>query len=113
VGYTVPFVWIAAEANRAHVAAKKRMRLGLCKPMLANRYWLWVLFGVLECANSIAILFLYREVAITQVWPAWGDYLAGGLETAATGMLWLVFFAPAFYQRRVERAYSEAGSAVD
>jgi len=109
-GYTLPFAWIIAEAHHAHVAAKKRVHLGLCNPIVANRYGLWVLFGVLELANSIAIIFLYREYAITQAWPAWGDYLAGGLETAATGMLWLVFFSPAFYQRWVERAYSTAGS---
>jgi hypothetical protein len=106
VGYTVPFAWIAAEALGAYIAAKKRVRLGLCKPVVANRYGLWVLFGVLECANSIAVIFLYRAYAITQAWPAWGDYLAGGLETAATGTLWLVFFSPAFYQRWVERSSS-------
>jgi hypothetical protein len=81
--------------------------------MLANRYWLWVLFGALECTNSFALIFLYHEFALTQVWPGWGDYLAGGLETAATGMLWLVFFSPAFYQRWVERANTAAEAVGD
>jgi hypothetical protein len=110
VGYTVPFVWIVAEARGAHVAAKKRVRLGFCKPVVANRYWLWMLFGALECVNSFALIFLYHEYALTEVWPGWGDYCVSGLEAAATGALWLVFFSPAFYQRWVERADSAAGT---
>ena len=113
VGYTIPFAWIVAEAQLAHVAAGKRVRLGLCRPVDANRFWLWVLFGALECANSFALIFLYHTYALTQVWPGWGDYVVGGLETVATGMLWLVFFPPAFYRNWIDRLATIADAAEE
>jgi len=110
IGYTAPYVWITAEALIAYSAAKKRLRLKLCNPEVANRFLLWGLFGILATLGGIALIPLYAEYAATQVWPVWGDYVSGGLEAASTAVLWFVFFPPAFFRRWANRA---APAAVD
>ncbi len=104
IGYTVPYIWISAEALIAYRAARKRLRMGFCEPDVVNRFLLWALFGFLAALASILIVPLYLEFAATQVWADWGDYCAGGFEAAATAVLWLAFFPPAFYRRWVNRA---------
>jgi hypothetical protein len=99
IGYTAPYVWISVEALIAYRAARKRQRIGLCKPEDANRFLLWGLFGIFAALASIALIPLYLEYAATQMWPRWGDYTSGGLEAVATVVLWFVFFPPAFYRR--------------
>jgi hypothetical protein len=101
IGYTAPYVWIAAEAGIAYGAARKRLRLGFCDPESAHRFLLWALFGFFAGVSSITFIPLYLEFSATQVWPDWGDYLSGGLEAAATAVLWFVFFPPGFYRRWV------------
>jgi hypothetical protein len=104
VGYTAPYIWISTEALIAYSAARKRQRLGLCKPEVPIRFLLWALFGVLATLAGAALIPLYLEYATTQVWPRWGDYATGGLEAAGTVVIWFVFFPPAFFRRRVDRA---------
>jgi hypothetical protein len=104
IGYTAPYVWISAEALLAYSAARKRQRLGFCKPDVPNRYLLWALFGILATLAGISLIPLYLEYAATQVWPRWGDYASGGLEAAATVALWFAFFPPTFYRCWVNRA---------
>ena len=112
IGYTAPYIWISAEALIAYSAARKRQRVGLCKPEVPNRYLLWALFGILTTLAGIALIPLYLEYATTQVWPRWGDYTSGGLEAAATVALWFVFFPPAFYRRWVNRAAAAPSDAA-
>jgi hypothetical protein len=104
IGYTAPYIWICAEALIAYSSARKRLRMGFCEPDTVNQFLLWALFGFLASLASISLVPLYLEFAVTQVWPDWGDYFAGGLEAAATAVLWFVFFPPTFYQRWVNRA---------
>jgi len=115
VGYTVPYFWIATEAAIASGAAHKRVRLGIGEPLLANRFLLWALFGFLAGVAGVALVPLYIEFEVTGVWPAWGNYFVGGMEFAATAILWLAFFPPAAYRRWIERgaamSVSESASA--
>ena len=113
IGYTAPYTWISAEALIAYSAARKRQRVGLCKPETSNRFLLWALFGILAALAGIALIPLYLEFATTQVWPRWGDYASGGLEAAATVTLWFVFFPPAFYRCWVNRAAAPPSNAAN
>jgi len=112
IGYTAPYVWISAEALLAYSAARKRLRLGFCKPDVPNRYLLWALFGILATLAGISLIPLYLEYAATQVWPRWGDYASGGLEAAATVALWFAFFPPAFYRRWINRTAAAPADAT-
>ena len=114
VGYTVPYAWIGMEAALAYSAANKRARIGFAEPVLANRFLLWALFGLLTTMSSIALIPLYIEVEATGVWPAWGDYFVGGLEFSGMTALWLAFFPPKAYLRLIHRSdpVPDAGSAT-
>jgi hypothetical protein len=113
IGYTAPYIWISAEALIAYSAARKRQRVGLCKPETSNRFLLWAFFGIFATLAGIALIPLYLEYAATQVWPRWGDFTSGGLEAAATVVLWFVFFPPAFYRRWVNRAAATPSNAAN
>ena len=47
-GYTLPYVWLTAEAILAYRRARKRQRIGLANAMVTNRYLLWALYGTLS-----------------------------------------------------------------
>ncbi len=104
IGYTAPYVWMSTEALIAYRSARKRLKLGLCEPDVANRFMLWALFGFFAAIAGVALIPLYLEYASTQLWPDWGDYVSGGLEALSTAVLWFVFFPPAFYRRWINRA---------
>jgi hypothetical protein len=102
VGYTLPFCWLAMDTLLAYRSAKRRVRIGLIDPVLANRYLLWAFFAASQVAVSFALLLMYVEYAAVQTFTAWTDFAVGGLEMCSVGTLWLVFFAPAFYRRWLE-----------
>jgi len=113
LGYTVPYVWITAEALIAYSAAKKRLALGFCEPDVPHRYLLWGLFGLFAGLAGIAIVPLYIDYARTETWPRWGDFASGGLEAAGTLMVWLAFFPPAWYRRLIYRSAASRAKAAD
>ncbi len=104
VGYTLPFGWAGAEAFVQFGYARRRVRLGLCEPLVCNRYLLWALFGVMQVCLCLVILPQYYEYETTNQFGATWDTLYGGAGVVSLVMIWLVFFPPAFYQRWVERA---------
>ncbi len=103
VGCTAPFTWICIESTLAYGAARKRAQVGLCAALVANRFLLLAGFGAFETLGSVALIFLYREYAATQVWPDWGDHLVGACPAIAAALIWFVFFPPAFYRRWLRR----------
>jgi hypothetical protein len=108
IGYSAPYVWITAEALLAYRAARRRARIGMCEAEIVNRFLLWALFGTLAALGGVLAVPLCHDYLATGYWPEWGDYTVGGVETASTVMLWLVFFPPAFYRRWVARAAQPA-----
>ena len=99
VGYTLPFGWAGSEAFAQYRQARRRVRLGLCEPLVCNRYLLWALFGTLQVCLCLVLLPQYSEFETTNQFTATWDALYGAVEIASLVMIWLVFFAPAFYQR--------------
>ncbi len=104
VGRAAPLAWMAAEGLAQYVKARQRRQLGLCAPQVCNRYLLWGLAGALWVTLE------FVEVADYIVYQSTGQYsdslfvLVGWLEAVPGGIIWLVFFPPAFYRRWVERA---------
>jgi len=102
IGYTIPCVWMSIESYLSHASAKKRVRMGLCSPIVANRFLLFAGFG--SC-QSVACL-------IDLLW-AWGRGVAGADSAYLVGLLaatectsivflWLAFFPPRFYRRWID-----------
>ncbi len=103
-GTSVPLGWMGAEGFAQFGKARQRLRLGLCEPMVCNRYLLWGLAGafwlILEFAD-VADYILYESTG------QWSDLMwiaVGALEVIPGVLIGLVFFPPTAYRRWIERA---------
>ena len=108
VGYTLPFGWAGAEAFVQYRQARRRMPLGLCDPLVCNRYLLWALFALLQISLNLILLPQYYEYETTNQFGALWDGLYGAFGVVALLMIWLVFFPPAFYRRWIDGVTSVA-----
>jgi len=113
IGYTIPCVWMYVESHMSHASAQRRVHMGLCSPIVANRY---LLFAGFSFCQSVACL-------IDFLW-AWGRGVAGpdsayllGLlaatEFSSVVFLWLAFFPPRSYRRWIDRLTELDGAAKD
>jgi hypothetical protein len=98
-GYVYPFAWASVEAFLLYSKARRRVSLGLCEPLVCNRFLLWGLFGVLQVSASAVLFPLYAHYETENRFAAIWDAMYGGFLTGSLLMVWLVFFAPAFYKR--------------
>ncbi len=98
VGYTVPCVWMCAEGALAHAGAKRRVRIGLCDPSVANRYLLLACFALFQTSASAAELGWASKNGTEETISSISHGLLGGSEIASMVALWLAFFPPAFYR---------------
>ncbi len=99
VGFTLPFGWAGSETFAQYGRARRRVRMGLCDPLVCNRYLLWALFGTLQVCLCLVLIPQYSEFETTNQFTATWDAIYGTIEIASLVMIWLVFFPPAFYQR--------------
>jgi hypothetical protein len=83
--------------------ARKRVRLGLCEPIVANRYLLLALFGGFQCLACLADLLFAADISGNQAVSLFSDALLGGSEIASVAVLWLAFFPPPFYSDWITR----------
>ncbi len=113
VGRAAPLAWMAAEGLSQYVKARQRRQLGLCAPQICNRYLLWGLAGALWVILELV------EVADYIVYQSTGQYsdslfvLVGWLEAVPGGIIWLVFFPPAFYRNWINNRTSVADVAEE
>jgi hypothetical protein len=96
-GYTAPCVWLGCEALLYRQSATKRARIGICSPIVANRYLLIALFGAFQLFACVTDLALANELDGNQTISLITDALLGGAEIASVAVLWLAFFPPHFY----------------
>jgi hypothetical protein len=104
VGYCVPVTWTAVEAMREHLQARRRVRLGLCEPLVCNRMLLWAIFGALQLASNLISLGQYAEYEREGVFTAGWDALYSAVSISALLMMWIAFFPPAAYRRWIDGA---------
>jgi hypothetical protein len=102
VGYTVPCFWICCEGALSHASAKKRVRIGLCDPIVANRYLLFAGFGFFQVAACAADLSGAYANSAAGVASSFANGLLGATEIASIAVLWLAFFPPLVYRRWIE-----------
>jgi len=102
-GYTVPCVWMCVESLLSRQGARKRVRLGLCEPIVANRYLLLALFGCFQSLACLADLSFAADISSNQAVSLISDVLLGSSEIASVAVLWLAFFPPPFYVNWITR----------
>ena len=98
-GDAVAMIWIAAEGLLNYRKARQRLRLGLCEPLVCNRYLLWGLAGAVWIVYDLALIAQYIDFEVTQQWSPSLDALVSSLGASAVAVIWFVFFPPAFYRR--------------
>lgn len=101
--YTIPCAWIVWEAMYLRRGAKRRARIGLCPPVVANRYLLLILFGSFQLLACFADLAWAVDLGSSQTVSTTSDLLLGFAEIASVAMLWLAFFSPRFFTDWVGR----------
>jgi hypothetical protein len=102
-GYTTPCVWMGWEAMLSRKGARKRARIGLCDPVVANRYLLLALFGGFQSLACLADLSYAADVSDSQQASLISEVLLGSTEIASVAVLWLAFFPPRFYADWITR----------
>jgi hypothetical protein len=106
-GRIAVYTWAAAESFAEWAAARRRVRLGLADPLVANRLLLWgVGTGcVLALWIHSGLTMLRGQTDATASYPL---IAVLGITCAATS--WLAFFPPAFYRRRFAAPEGPAGA---
>jgi hypothetical protein len=106
VGYTGVFTWLSIETFSAYSSSKRRRLLGLCGPMVCNRYLLMGLGAAFWIAVSFAVAADNVVHAITGSWIPALDYSLGVFEFISLAMFWLAFLPPATYRSWIESTSS-------
>jgi len=111
LGRLAAWAWVAGEAIVYWIKQRRRLALGLADPIVANRFLLWGVWGVvvtvLAFADPLARLWYWAATGTSTVWvPAVGRPiiqvtvpLACGLSFASAVLMVLIFFPSAGYKR--------------
>ncbi len=75
--------------------------------MVSNRFLLWGLSGALWSILEIVDTAQYVVYEATGEWAAALNLPGAWLEAVPGGMVWLIFFPPAFYRRWLSRRVPE------
>jgi len=111
VGYTTPYFWAGAESLIQHRQARRRMGLGLCDPLVCNRFLLWGLFGTAAVIVSLMNVLQYAAYERESVFNATWDTLTGAGEILSIALIWLVFFPPVPYRQWITGIATRANAA--
>jgi hypothetical protein len=99
----IPLAWGTYESLRYWELLRKRVRLGLADPLVADRMRLWSIAELSACvinvSTTVAALFGIDFAVATL-----GAFVIAPLGLLAAASMWLAFLPPAAYLRRVSRA---------
>jgi hypothetical protein len=110
VGLLVPFVWMGLAAFAQFGRAREQARLGLCNPLLSNRFLLLSLFGLLQVCGFFAWAVLYIIFESQRLWTAEMDVLYALTDILSILTIWLAFFPPAPYRRWIGSQQATEGA---
>jgi hypothetical protein len=99
----VSFGWGSWEPLRYYAKLRRRMRLGLADPVAANRILLW---GIASGCIAIQVPVVLVSMALSggdQIAP-WALAFFGVLSCLAAAAIWLAFFPPGSYLKRIAAA---------
>jgi hypothetical protein len=104
------FAWTAVEALRYHAKLRRRLALGLADPRMVDRFRLW---AVTNCALCLGFaVFLWGLLASGNPAESALVLVATSAVAVVGGLsMWLAFFPPAAWQRRVAARSESARGA--
>jgi hypothetical protein len=94
-------IWIGVEGFNHYGTSKARVRLGLCEPIVSHRFLLWGIAGICWTLLDFVVIGQYIDYWATQTWSGPLDIAVGLLEIVALTALWIAYFTPATYLRRM------------
>jgi hypothetical protein len=100
------YAWTAYEGLRCWLQARKRMKLGLAEPLVANRFLLW------GCVGLASLLSVAPSLMITLGGGDGTRHAAARLSTAIGGLLASLALQLAFLPTERYRRWVEARSAA-
>jgi hypothetical protein len=112
-GDAATMIWIAIEGLQNYRKARQRLRLGLCEPLVCNRYLLWGLSGAIWILYDLALIAQYIDFELTQLWSPTLDILVSFLGASAVAVIWFVFFPPTFYRNWIDNFAAVADVAEE
>jgi len=107
-GEIAPALWVSVEGFRQHRSATKRARFGLADPIVANRFFIWGVFGIAQAGTMLVLIPMNIEYELHGTFSTWADSAMSACETLSIAMVWLAFFPPAMYRRWVEQSVRAA-----
>jgi hypothetical protein len=114
LGATCAYLWMGWEGTDQYRKARRRRQLGLCTPLVCNRYLMWGLTGWVWTGCTVAITAQTLAYDFTGIWFPALDYSVTAFELVPAALVWLIFHPPRFYrhwiQRGVPAAPIEAGT---
>ena len=109
------YAWSFGEALRYWSMMQKRVGLGLADPIVSNRFGLWsiwmggltLMLGIVLVLRLLGLIFGLQpsmmSILLPQVLPLLRLLLASVALVTGTAV-WLTFFPPRFYARRLQRS---------
>ena len=107
-GFTYPFAWAATEAFIRHGQARRRASIGLCDPLLCNRFLLWALFGAFQVVAYVTLFPNYTALEFNDGFTAFWDQVYSVFLLASIAAIWLAFAPPSFYKRWISGSTATA-----
>lgn len=105
-GRLLLYAWATWESLRQYALARRRVRIGLTEPLIANRFLLW---GVAtSAALGIWLHALWSELAHRSADPIESYLVITALGTTCALAIWLAFFPPRAYRALFERTVLSA-----
>jgi hypothetical protein len=108
LGMCLPLAWVSVEGLLEHARARRRTALGLCEPIVSNRFLLWGLVGLCMLSSNFALIPQYIEYEQEAQFSGAMDALVGSFEISTIGLIALTFFPPRWYRRWVENGSAPA-----
>lgn len=105
---TVIYVWATTESSLYYLKLRRRQRLGLAEPLLAQRFLLW---GI--GTGAVALIWVYQALTTLLMSPEWLDSAANFAPISLLGFvcavsIWFAFFPPSGYAQRFSSPTQEA-----
>jgi hypothetical protein len=109
--YIAAAAWVMVEPLRYHGVMRRRLRLGLADPLVANRFVLWGSGSVCRFAMLVtgAVPPALFERIPSELWPnvAWLTFIAVAIAGLGLSVAyWLTFFPTRAYVRFVTRRHT-------
>jgi hypothetical protein len=100
----VALSWVGVEGFINYLNARRRVRLGLCDPLVCNRYLIWGITGIVWAVFYGMVALQNIEFETQAVWSIAMDRANSVADITGVALVWLIFFPPRFYQRWIAGA---------